>query len=138
MYSLTPEEIRSFRILCLIPLVLGLAAMFYGPESVPLRNFIASGDQQLSIELDKALISVSEISQRGSISPDRVIINEASFDELNACPGISSKTASLILQERKFAPFFDWRDFDDRVKHMGPAKIQTLKEAGVRLKRDEK
>ena len=26
----------------------------------------------------------------------------------------------------------DWRDFDDRVKNVGPAKIQALKEAGVR------
>ncbi len=138
MFQLSHREVFELRILCLIPIVLGCIMMFSGTDSVPLQKFIATGDQQLSIRLDQALNNVSRVEQTGSDSPDRIIINEASRDQLLACPGIGSKTADLIMAERRFAPFADWRDFDDRVKHIGPAKIQAMKEVGIRVSRDEK
>ncbi len=127
----------NFRILCIIPLLAGLGVMLVGSDSVSLQQFVAAGSHQLSVDLDRKSISVENIEQPGPAAPDHVIINEASREDLLACPGISSKTASLILLERKAAPFFDWRDFDTRVKFIGPGKIQKLKEAGVRLNRNE-
>lgn len=138
MFQLNQREVIELRILCLIPVILGTVIMFSGTDAVPLQQFIATGDQQLSIKLDQALNSVSRVEQIGAEDPDRIIINEASREQLLACPGIGSKTADLIMVERKFAPFVDWRDFDDRVKNIGPAKIQNMKEAGIRVSRDEK
>lgn len=138
MFQLSPREAFELRILCLLPIILGCSIMFFGTDAVPLQQFIATGDQQLSIKLDQALNSVRRIEQTGADALDRIIINEASREQLLACPGIGSKTADLIITERRFAQFADWRDFDDRVKNIGPAKIQAMKEAGVRVSRDEK
>ena len=138
MFQLSPREVFELRILCLLPIILGCSIMFFGTDAVPLQQFIATGDQQLSIKLDQALKSVSSIEQTGADAFDRIIINEASREQLLACPGIGSKTADLIITERRFAQFSDWRDFDDRVKNIGPAKIQAMKEAGVRISRNEK
>ncbi len=138
MFQLSPREVFELRILCLLPIILGCSIMFFGTDAVPLQQFIATGDQQLSIKLDQALKSVSSIEQTGADALDRIIINEASREQLLACPGIGSKTADLIITERRFAQFSDWRDFDDRVKNIGPAKIQAMKEAGVRISRNEK
>lgn len=138
MFQLTRREVVELRILCLLPIIIGCSMMFFGTDAVPLQQFIATGDQQLSIRLDQALGTVGRVEQTGSDAADHIIINEASREQLLACPGIGSKTAELIMTERRFAPFADWRDFDDRVKNIGPAKIQTMKEAGVRISRDEK
>lgn len=138
MFQLNPREVFELRILCLLPIILGCSMMFFGTDAVPLQQFIATGDQQLSIKLDQALNSVSRVEQTGADALDHIIINEASREQLLTCPGIGSKTADLIILERRFAPFVDWRDFDDRVKNVGPAKIQALKEAGVRVVRNEK
>lgn len=135
---LNNEEVRRFQILCLVPLLAGALFFIFGSDASHLRDFVATGQNQLSIGISKALISVDEISQTGPISPELVIINEATHEELVACPGISSKTAQLILLERRFAPFFDWRDLQSRVKNIGPGRIQTLQDAGVRLSRNEK
>ncbi len=137
MFQLSRREVIELRILCLIPIILGSIIMFSGNDAVPLQHFIATGDQQLSIKLDQALNSVSRVEQAGKDAPDRIIINEASREQLLACPGIGSRTADMIMAERRFAPFADWRDFDDRVKSIGPAKVQAMKEAGVRISRDE-
>ncbi len=137
MFSLNQTEIRNFRILCLIPLLAGLGAMLVGSDSVSLKDYVAAGSHQLSVDLKHAAVTLQSIDQKGPAAPDHVIINEATREDLIACPGISSKTATLILLERKAAPFFDWRDFDTRVKNIGPGKIEKLKEAGVRLNRDE-
>ena len=138
MFQLSPREVFELRILCLLPIILGCSIMFFGTDAVPLQQFIATGDQQLSIKLDQALKSVSSIEQTGADALDRIIINEASREQLLACPGIGSNTADVIITERRFAQFSDWRDFDDRVKNIGPAKIQAMKEAGVRISRNEK
>lgn len=138
MFQLSQREVFELRILCLIPIIIGCSMMFFDTDAVPLQQFIATGDQQLSIKLDQALKSVSRVEQTGEDALDHIVINEASREQLLACPGIGSKTADLIMTERRFAPFADWRDFDDRVKNIGPAKIQAMKEAGVRVSRDEK
>ncbi len=138
MLQLTQREVIELRILCLLPIIIGCSTMFFGTDAVPLQQFIATGDQQLSIRLDQALGSVGRIEQTGADAPDHIIINEATREQLLACPGVGSKTADLIMAERRFAHFADWRDFDDRVKNIGPAKIQAMKEAGVRISRDEK
>jgi len=135
---LTTEEIRQFQILCLVPMLCGILYAVFAADASNLHEFVATGQNQISISIHKAMVAVDEIEQTGKISPELVIINEASHAELVACPGISSKTAGLILRERKFAPFFDWRDLQSRVKNIGPGRIQTLQEAGVRLSRDEK
>ncbi|MDD3145991.1 MAG: hypothetical protein PHD82_01705 [Candidatus Riflebacteria bacterium] len=125
------------RILCLIPLLAGIGVMLVGPDSIPLKGYVAQGSHQLTIDLKKPMITIDSIEQPGPKAPDHVIINEATHEDLVACPGISSKTADLILRERRAAPFFDWRDFDTRVKGMGAGKIERLKEAGVRLNNNE-
>ncbi len=110
--------------------------MLTGYDSVSLQNYIAAGSHQIGIKLNSRLPVVSEIQQSGPAAPDHVIINESGHEDLAACPGIGSKTATLIINERRIRPFFDWRDLDDRVKNIGPGKIRTLKEAGVKLNHD--
>ena len=119
MFQLNQREVVELRILCLLPIIIGCSMMFFGTDAVPLQQFIATGDQQLSIRLDQALGTVGRVEQTGSDAADHIIINEASREQLLACPGIGSKTAELIMTERRFAPFADWRDFDDRVKNIG-------------------
>ncbi|HNX74592.1 MAG TPA: helix-hairpin-helix domain-containing protein [Candidatus Rifleibacterium sp.] len=133
MFPLNPIEIWSFRALCMVPLLLGLGFMLTGSDTVSLQKFIAAGSHQLSVDLNNRIPVSVEIRQSGVAAPDHVIINEATFEDLRGLPGIGSKTASLIIEERKAGKFFDWRDFDDRVKSIGPAKIKNLKEAGVKL-----
>lgn len=137
LFSLNPAEIWNFRILCLVPLLLGLGFMLTGSDTVSLQNFIAAGSQQISVDLKNRIPVAAEIRQSGAAEPDHVIINEATFADLCGLPGIGSKTASLIIQERQAGKFFDWRDFDDRVKTIGPAKVLNLREAGVKLNRND-
>lgn len=97
---------------------------------------VLTGNQQISISIGSEAVKLQSISEHGKISPKRVVINEATFEDLVACPGIGGKTAALILEERRFGLFFDWRDLETRVKNIGAGKIRTLQDAGVRLNRD--
>ncbi len=123
----------------LLPLVIGIGALLLPREAMLLRDAWPDGPAHIDTTIDeKGRIVFADLIEFHSKKPDHVIINEATHADLVICPGISSKTATLILTERKFGNFFDWRDLQDRVRGMGPARIRSLQEAGVKLSREEK
>lgn len=133
MLSLTHEELKYLRILIVLTLILGTGVKLFSPQRTHLTDVVPTGTLQISTGREPIIIQ--EIEQTGNTAPDHVIINEATHADLMACPGIGSVTASLIIAERRFGKFFDWRDLDTRVKNISTGKIKTLQEAGVRINR---
>lgn len=59
-------------------------------------------------------------------------VNQASSAELQTLPGIGSKTAEAIIEEReRGGAFTSLEDLSDRVKGIGPKKREALQEAGL-------
>ncbi|MFA5596900.1 MAG: ComEA family DNA-binding protein [Pusillimonas sp.] len=59
-------------------------------------------------------------------------VNAASADQLEGVRGIGPKTARVIVAERaRGGRFESFDDLSDRVKGIGPAKVATLKSAGL-------
>lgn len=138
MFSLNPKNIRHLRLLICLPLLVGLWP-FLAPSS-HLHIDEAWPDGPVTITINQPESSNDEkakISEHHEISANHVILNEATHRQLLACPGIGSKTANLILKERSFARFFDWRDLQTRVKGLGNTTIERLQDAGVRLNADD-
>lgn len=134
MPPLASKDLRQFRILLLIPLLAGFYFQLTAAPTLNLREAWPDGSTQITIgKGDSKTLELGELHDNGKKSADRVIINEASHAELMGCPGIGSKTATLIIMERRHGLFFDWRDLQDRVKSMGTAKINELRDAGVKL-----
>lgn len=80
----------------------------------------------------------NEVAETGPVAPSKVFINTARPDEMIACPGIGSVTATKIFEERsQNGAFRSWNDFKERVRGIGDMKIELLKEAGVRLDPNE-
>ena len=57
--------------------------------------------------------------------------NKATQAELEAVKGIGPTIAKTIMEERKKAPFKDWKDFTDRVKGVGDKKAAALSKEGL-------
>ncbi|NCB38045.1 MAG: hypothetical protein EOM80_04680 [Erysipelotrichia bacterium] len=134
MFSISDQESTHYRILIAIPLLLGIIFLYIEPPAIPLADAVPPGAFELILDKSSGNEKI-KITEHRKITPAMVVINEATHEELMACPGIGSQTAYNILVERRFGLFFDWRDLKSRVKKMGESKIQTLQDAGVRLSR---
>lgn len=63
-----------------------------------------------------------------------VDLNEADGTQLQALPGIGPKTAEMIIHEReRGGAFTSLEDLSDRVRGIGPKKLEALQEAGLRV-----
>ncbi len=61
-----------------------------------------------------------------------VDVNAATVAQLDAVRGIGPKTAQVIVDERtRSGRFESMEDLSDRVKGIGPAKLATLRSAGL-------
>jgi competence protein ComEA len=57
--------------------------------------------------------------------------NKATQAELEAVKGIGPSIAKTIMDERKKAPFKDWKDLTTRVKGVGEKKAEALSKEGL-------
>jgi hypothetical protein len=77
--------------------------------------------------------AVRVVAELGPISPRKVRINRATREELLACPGLGEAMVDRLLDARRQRPFADWDDLRRRVKGLGPARLDGLRQAGVEL-----
>lgn len=65
---------------------------------------------------------------------EAIDLNRATAQELQQLKGIGPKTAARIIEERSRAgPYSSLQDLSDRVKGIGPKRIQGLQAAGLRV-----
>lgn len=63
-----------------------------------------------------------------------VDLNQAGLAELRQIKGIGPKTAERIIEERTRAgPFDSLQDLSDRVKGIGPKRLATLEDRGLKI-----
>jgi len=134
MLCLENLNAKHFRLAICLPLLIGVWSAIFPPQTQHISQAWPNGPATLVISLDETdKYQLSHVSEHHKLAANRVIINEASHEELMICPGIGSKTAALIVMERAYGKFYDWRDLGTRVKGLGKSKIQRLREAGVKL-----
>jgi len=68
-----------------------------------------------------------------SLAYAAVDVNHASSDDLESIKGIGPSTAQRILQQRRTAPFHDWKDLISRVPGIGDKRAARLSEQGLRV-----
>lgn len=62
-------------------------------------------------------------------------LNVADSSQLQKLPGIGPKTAEMIVQEReRGGAFTSLEDLSDRVRGIGPKRLESLQEAGLQVK----
>jgi len=67
-----------------------------------------------------------------SLAAHAVDVNTASLAELEGLRGVGPKTARIILEERQRAGRFEsLEDLSDRVRGIGPKRVQALQAAGL-------
>ena len=134
MLFLSREEQIHLRILIGIVLIIGILFLVFKTNPTPLKSVAVESENEITIRVDTdSEINIKEVNQKGKVTPDFVKINSSSYDDLLCCPGIGPKLASQIIKERELSPFFDWRDFQDRINGISSAEVDTLKNAGVVL-----
>lgn len=138
MFVIKQKELQQLRILILFPIAIGCMYIFFAPKKIHLKDVVLSGITHVDATIfsDSNEITVDSVTQKGPASPEHVTINESSLEDLIACPGISYKTAELIIKERSYQKFYDWRDLKDRVKPLNQGRIDALIEAGVKLSQE--
>ena len=68
------------------------------------------------------------------LSAQALDLNAASAEQLKDLRGVGPRTAHIIVQERNRAgPFESLEDLSDRVRGIGPKRLQTLQAAGLRV-----
>jgi len=68
------------------------------------------------------------------LSAQALELNTASAEQLKDLRGVGPRTAQMIVQERNRAgPFESLEDLSDRVRGIGPKRLQTLQAAGLRV-----
>src|SRR5690625_4199087 len=61
-------------------------------------------------------------------------LNQATSNQLQSLPGISPKTATTIVHEREHGgAFTSLEDLSDRVRGIGPKRLEALQEAGLQV-----
>jgi hypothetical protein len=134
MFRLSDLNTGHFRILVCLPLLLGVWSALIPPRARHITEAWPDGPATFDVGRQNGHgYQLNSVEEHHTISADRVAINEATHAQLMLCPGIGSKTAALIVRERKFGKFYDWRDLHDRVKGMSNTRIENLQEAGVKL-----
>lgn len=68
-----------------------------------------------------------------SLAYAAIEVNQASSDDLESIKGIGPSTAQRILQQRRTAPFRDWKDLIVRVPGIGDKRAARLSEQGLRV-----
>lgn len=68
------------------------------------------------------------------LSAQALELNTATAEQLKDLRGVGPRTAQMIVQERNRAgPFESLDDLSDRVRGIGPKRLQTLQAAGLRV-----
>jgi competence protein ComEA len=68
------------------------------------------------------------------LSAQALELNTASAEQLKDLRGVGPRTAQIIVQERNRAgPFESLEDLSDRVRGIGPKRLQALQAAGLRV-----
>ena len=135
MFFLKREEQIQMRILVVIILVIGILYMFFSNNHVPLKKAVITQENDLEIDLitNEDKININEVSQLGKATPNKIFINKSPFEDLLCAPGIGRKIATQIIEERNQCPFYDWRNFKDRISGLSSIQLEVLKDSGVRL-----
>ena len=69
-----------------------------------------------------------------SLSAQALDLNTATAEQLQDLRGVGPRTAQIIVQERNRAGRFEsLEDLSDRVRGIGPKRIQALQAAGLRV-----
>jgi len=69
-----------------------------------------------------------------SMSAQALDLNAATAEQLQDLRGVGPRTAQIIVQERNRAGRFEsLEDLSDRVRGIGPKRIQALQAAGLRV-----
>ncbi|HAE37553.1 MAG TPA: hypothetical protein DCG57_02805 [Candidatus Riflebacteria bacterium] len=138
MLRISNLNARHFRLLLCLPLILGAWPAIFPPAARHLSHVWPDGPATLVVrQTDDFGLQLEQVNEHHNLAADRVIINEATHEQLVICPGIGSKTAALIIKERSFGKFYDWRDLKTRVKGISSSKIEILQDAGVKLNSNE-
>lgn len=106
---------------------------FKQPDGKGVKEAVFRGYAEITAEIKGEDAPTFSVEQYGELAVEKVVINTATFEQLLVCPGIGHATAQLIIKERKHKPFYDWRDFQDRVRGIGKHRVEELKNAGVRI-----
>jgi competence protein ComEA len=68
------------------------------------------------------------------LSAQALELNTASAEQLKDLRGVGPRTAQIIVQERNRAgPFESLEDLSDRVRGIGPKRLQALQASGLRV-----
>lgn len=68
------------------------------------------------------------------LSAQALELNAATAEQLKELRGVGPRTAQIIVQERNRAgPFESLEDLSDRVRGIGPRRLQALQAAGLRV-----
>jgi len=138
MLRISDLNARHFRLLVCLPLAFGVWAAIFPPRALHISEAWPDGPVTLVVrETADADLVLKQVNEHHGLAANRIIINEATHEQLMTCPGIGSKTATLIIRERSFGKFYDWRDLKTRVKGLSTMKIELLQDAGVKLNPDE-
>ena len=135
MFFLKREEQIQIKILTGLVLISGILYIFFAPNHVPLKKAVLAGENQIEVDYStqNKEISVKDVKQVGKLTPNRIFLNKSSYEDLLCCPGIGKKIAAQIIEERNQCPFYDWRNFQDRIKGISSFQVEMLKDSGVRL-----
>ena len=136
MFFLKREEQTQIRILIGIVLTIGILYIFLTPNHVPLKKAVITTKDDFEVdfvEKDESISNMEDISQVGKATPNKIFINKSPFEDLLCAPGIGRKIAAQIIEERNLCPFYDWRNFQDRIKGISDLQLEVLKDSGVRL-----
>ena len=72
------------------------------------------------------------------LSAQALDLNTATAEQLKELRGVGPRTAQIIVQERNRAgPFESLEDLSDRVRGIGPKRLQALQTAGLRVSEAE-
>ena len=135
MFFLKREEQIQLRILVGIVLTTGILYVFFAPNHVPLKKaaIATKDDLDVTLKANEYNITTNEVRQLGKATPNKIFLNKSPFEDLLCAPGIGRKIAAQIIEERNISPFYDWRNFQDRIKGISSLLIEVLKDSGVRL-----
>lgn len=130
----TPAECRQFQVLTTLVLAWILVAVLAGARGLYLLDAVPPGEMTILAGADsRGRLWGDPLEERGPISPRVVRLNEATPEELAACPGVGPVLAARIREERAKGPFRDWEDLARRVPGIGDGTLDRLREAGVTL-----
>jgi competence protein ComEA len=82
----------------------------------------------------RSRVAVMLASVGVGLSAQALELNAATAEQLQDLRGVGPRTAQIIVQERNRAgPFESLEDLSDRVRGIGPKRLQTLQAAGLRV-----